>query len=294
LVGAIPEEFDRWEESAMTTTGEFRARYGPWAVIAGGTTGVGESYSRELAALGLNLLIIGLEEENLARLAQELPALHGVEVRTANLDLARVDLLAEMRALTADIEVGLLVYNACFIEIGEFVDIELDAHLKALDVNCRGPLILSHLLGGQMAERGRGGILLMASASACHGTGMIASYSASKSFDIALGEALWEELRHRGVDVLALVAGAMTTPGFRKMTPREKEHLLRPMNPDDVARQALAALGEGPVKIPGLINRIAAFVTLRLLTSRRAVAWASARTREVYSGVPPAGSDPAG
>lgn len=275
----------------MINAGEFRARYGPWAVIAGGTTGIGEAYSRELAAAGLNLLVIGLEDENLARLAKELPSQHAVEVRTANLDLARVDLLTEIRALTADIEVGLLVYNACFLEIGEFIDVELDAHLKALDVNCRGPLILSHLLGRQMAERGRGGILLMASASACHGTAMIASYSASKSFDIALGEALWEELRHRGVDVLALIAGAMTTPNFRKVTPREKEDLLRPMDPGDVARQALAALGEGPVKIPGLLNQIAAFITLRVLPSRQAVTWISAKTREVYSVAPTAGSD---
>lgn len=275
----------------MINAGEFRARYGPWAVIAGGTTGIGEAYSRELAAAGLNLLVIGLEDENLARLAKELPSQHAVEVRTANLDLARVDLLTEIRALTADIEVGLLVYNACFLEIGEFIDVELDAHLKALDVNCRGPLILSHLLGRQMAERGRGGILLMASASACHGTAMIASYSASKSFDIALGEALWEELRHRGVDVLALIAGAMTTPNFRKVTPREKEDLLRPMDPGDVARQALAALGEGPVKIPGLLNQIAAFITLRVLPSRQAVTWISAKTREVYSVPPTAGSD---
>lgn len=275
----------------MINAGEFRARYGPWAVIAGGTTGIGEAYSRELAAAGLNLLVIGLEDENLARLAKELPSQHAVEVRTANLDLARVDLLTEIRALTADIEVGLLVYNACFLKIGEFIDVELDAHLKALDVNCRGPLILSHLLGRQMAERGRGGILLMASASACHGTAMIASYSASKSFDIALGEALWEELRHRGVDVLALIAGAMTTPNFRKVTPREKEDLLRPMDPGDVARQALAALGEGPVKIPGLLNQIAAFITLRVLPSRQAVTWISAKTREVYSVAPTAGSD---
>ncbi len=275
----------------MTSAGEFRDRYGPWAVIAGGTTGVGEEYSRELAALGLNLVIIGIETENLERLANELPEAHSVEVRTANLDLASSDLLEQMRALTSDIDVGLLVYNACFLEIGEFVDVELDAHLKALDVNCRGPLILSHLLGRQMAERGRGGILLMASASACHGTAMIASYSASKSFDIALGEALWEELRHRGVDVLALVAGAMTTPNFRKVTPREKEHLLRPMSPGDVARQALGALGEGPVKIPGLMNKIAAFITLRILSSRRAVTFVSAKTREVYCDNPAAGSD---
>ena len=278
----------------MTTAARFLDRYGPWAVVAGGTTGVGEAYSRELAALGLDLVIIGQEEEKLAQLGRELPALHSIEVRTAHLDLASADLLEEMRALTADIEVGLLVYNACSIDVGEFIDIELSAHLKALDVNCRGPLILSHLLGRRMAARGRGGILLMASASACHGTAMIASYSATKSFDIALGEALWEELRHSGVDVLALVAGAMTTPNFRRVTPREKEHLLRPVSPGDVARQALSALGEGPVKIPGLANKIGAFLNIRVLPRRRAIKWVSAMTREVYSGSLPVDRNGAG
>ena len=96
----------------MPNVNDFRDRYGPWAVIAGGTTGIGEAYSRELAALGLNLVIIGLERDRLEQLAGELEAQHSVEVRTANLDLACADLLEEVRALTTDIEVGLLVYNA--------------------------------------------------------------------------------------------------------------------------------------------------------------------------------------
>jgi short-subunit dehydrogenase len=275
----------------MRDSRAFGARYGPWAVVAGGTTGIGEAYSRQLAARGLNVVIIGLEPENLERLAEELPAEHSVQVRTANVDLGSAEILEAVRELTFDIEVGLLVYNACHVEIGNFVDIDLDSHLNTLYVNCRGPMVLSHLLGRQMAERRRGGILLMASASACHGTSLLASYSATKALDITLGEALWEELRHRGVDVLALVAGAMTTPNFRKVTPREKERLLRPMRPEDVAEQALDALGEGPVKIPGLFNKIAAFFSLRILSRRAAVSLNARTTRKVYAETPRAGID---
>jgi short-subunit dehydrogenase len=263
---------------------EFRDRYGPWGVVAGGTTGLGVAYSRQLAARGSNLVIIGLEQNELERLAGELSAAHPVEIRAANVDLGSAQVLEELRALTCDIEVGLLIYNACHLEIGNFVDIDLESHLKTLYVNCRGPMLLSHLLGERMAQRGRGGILLMASASACHGTSLLASYSASKAFDIALGEALWEELRHRGVDVLAVVAGAMTTPGFRKVTPKDKERLLRPMRPEDVAQQALDALAKGPVKIPGLFNQIGAFLALRLLPRRMAVGLNARTTRKVYAG----------
>jgi short-subunit dehydrogenase len=262
---------------------EFRARYGPWAVVAGGTTGIGEVYSRQLAARGLNVVIIGLEQEELDRLTVELPAAHSVEVRAANVDLSSADVLEEVRALTSHLQVGLLVYNACHLEIGDFVDIDLDSHLKTLYVNCRGPMVLSHLFGGPMAKRGRGGILLMASASACRGTSLLASYSASKGFDITFGEALWEELRHRGVDVLTIVAGAMTTPGFRKVTPEENQWMLRPMRPEKVAKWALDSLGEGPVKIPGLFNQIGAFLSLRLLPRRAAVGLNARTTRKVYA-----------
>ena len=152
---------------------EFRARYGPWAVVAGGTTGIGAAYSRQLAARGLNVAIIGLEQAELDRLAEELPAEHSVEVRAANVDLGSAEVLEELRAFTSDLEVGLLIYNACHLEIGDFVEIDLDSHLKALYVNCRGPMVLSHWFGGSMAKRGRGGILLMASASACRGTSVV-------------------------------------------------------------------------------------------------------------------------
>ena len=124
----------------------------------------------------------------------------------------------------------------------------------------------------------------MASASACRGTALLASYSASKGFDITLGEALWEELRHRGVDVLALVAGAMTTPGFHRVTPVEKERLLRPMRPGDVAERALAALRDGPVEIPGLLNKIVAFLLLRILPRRAGVSRGAKAIRSVYAG----------
>jgi short-subunit dehydrogenase len=166
----------------MRDAREFCASYGPWAVIAGGTTGAGEAYSHQLAARGLNLVIIGLEPEKLEMLAKELPAEHSVSVRTANVDLSSAEVLEEVRRLTSDIEVGLLVYNACYLAIGEFVDTDLDSHLKALYVNCRGPMVLSHLLGTQMAERGRGGILLMASLLATQGASLLASYSADPEF----------------------------------------------------------------------------------------------------------------
>ena len=157
--------------------------------------------------------------------------------------------------------------------------------LRVVDVNCRGPLLLAHALGREMAARGRGGILLMTSLAASQGNPLLASYAASKAFELVLAEGLWAELRPRGVDVLACCAGRVRTPTYEGSAPRDPGPLAPAvMEPDAVARAALSALGRGPVVIPGLANRLAAFLTSRLLPRRTAVALVSRSTRAMYPG----------
>ena len=124
--------------------------------MAGGSEGLGAAFAGALAARGLNLLLLARREEPLLRLAAALRARHAVEVRTAALDLGRPGLGEAVGELTAGLEVGLLVYDAAASAIGPFLEQPLSAHLQVLDVNCRGPLVLAHLLGGAMARRGRG------------------------------------------------------------------------------------------------------------------------------------------
>jgi len=257
----------------------FRDRYGPWALVAGASAGLGEAFARRLAAEGLNLLLVARREDALSRLATALRAAHGVEAVAAPMDLARPDLGDAVAALAADREIGLLVYNAAHSAIGPFVDRPLDEHVRVLDVNCRGPLLLAHRLGGAMARRGRGGILLMASLAGGQGNPFLASYAASKAFDIVLAEGLWAELRGRGVDVLACRAGATRTPGYAASRPKRSVPL---MEPDDVAAGALAALGRGPTAVAGGLNKVAAFLFSRLLPRRASIAIMGRATRRLY------------
>ena len=113
----------------------FRERYGPWAVIAGASVGLGEAFARQLARRGINLVLIARRQDALDRLAVDLRATCKVEVRTLVADLARTDLLTSVQAATADIDVGLVVYNAAFSTIGAFLDRPLDEHLRVIDVN---------------------------------------------------------------------------------------------------------------------------------------------------------------
>lgn len=259
----------------------FVGKYGPWALVAGASMGIGEAFSRQLAARGLNLVLTARRPAPLEALAGELRG-QGAEVRVVPLDLGSEELLEELRAEIAGLEIGLLVYNAAYSHIGEFFASDLSTKLQIVDVNCRGPLMLVSELAPPMMERKRGGIILMSSASGFQGQAMISTYAATKAFNTVLGEGLWEELRHHGVDVLSFIAGATRTPNFERETPVEKQAGSFPMLPEAVAKEALATLGKRPTGIAGPVNKVACFLFCRLLPRRMAVEIMSKQLRKMY------------
>jgi short-subunit dehydrogenase len=258
---------------------DFRARYGPWALVTGASEGIGECFARALAARGLGLLLVARREGPLEALAAELRSAHGVEVRTASADVGRPDLLAVLDTLAGDAEVGLVVHNAAFSALGPFLERPLDDLMKVIDVNCRAPLAMAHHFGRKMVERRRGGILLMSSLAGGQGCPMVVSYAASKAFEIILAEGLWDELRPAGVDVLACRAGPTRTPSYEASRPRKKVPIMEPM---PVVEEALAALGRKPVVVAGKLNRAVNFVMQRLLSRRAAVRFMGNSTRQMY------------
>lgn len=259
----------------------FHRRYGPWAVIAGASEGIGRAYAHLLAEKGLDLVLIARRPEPLEAEAHLLRRRHGVKVETVSLDLASPDLADRFVAILEGKDVGLLVYNACYSKIGPYLGTDLASKMATIDVNCRGPVILTSILGERLAARGRGGLLLMSSMSGLQGTAMVPTYAASKAFDTILGEGLWAELGPKGVDVLVCVAGATSTPNFEAQTPADKRKSVFPMTPEDVAKGALANLANGPVHYAGPVNSAVAFAT-RFLPRKTAVAFISSNTRKVY------------
>jgi len=259
--------------SDFTDTTAFTHKYGPWAVVAGASEGLGAAFARALADRGLNLLLLARRADVLESVAAPLRA--RVEVRTAALDLGDPDLATRLDELTRDLDVGLCVYNAALSRIGPFLDVVLADKLKIVDVNCRGPLIAAHVFGERLVRRGRGGLLLMSSLTAFWGSPLVAAYGATKAFNLSLGEALWYELGPRGVDVLVCCAGATRTPGFERSSGADGP---RAMEPDAVVAEALRALGGPPSAVPGGLNKLAAFVLGRLFPRRGAVALMGSQT----------------
>ncbi len=120
-----------------------------------------------------------------------------------------------------------------------------------------------------MLDRGRGGIILMSSLSGTQGSPKIATYAGSKSFNTILAEGLWHELKKHNVDVLSCVSGAVRTPGY--LSSAQQKDAPGTLDPDQVAKEALEALGKGPSVIPGSFNKFAHFVMSRLLSRKKAI-----------------------
>jgi short-subunit dehydrogenase len=256
----------------------FASKYGPWAVVAGASAGLGAAFATALAARGVHLLLLARREDLLEDVAARLRASAKVAVRTAVCDLARPDLSSALDALTSNLEIGLGVYNAAFAPVGEVLHRSVDDLVRVVDVNVRGPLVFARALAPHMVARGRGGIVLMSSLAGFQGAPRIASYAASKAFIRVLGEGLWRELRPHNVDVIVSAAGAIRTPGYAMSAGGEAPGIL---DADAVAEQTLDALGHGPVVVPGSTNQIARFVLGRLLPRRAAIAIMARSTREL-------------
>ncbi len=240
---------------------DFHRRYGPWALVAGASEGLGEEFVRQLAWRGIDVVALAEKPEPLAQVCEGIAASHGVAVRSVVADLRDANAADVVRRETRDIDVGLVVYNAAHAEVGTFVEQSLESKLATIDVNCRGPARLVHELAPRLVERGRGGIILLSSMAGRQGTPLVATYAASKAFNLVLAESLYEELRPRGVDVLGWCPGATDTPGYRRSRPRDDGFFAPPvMAVQPVVREALEALGQRPSGVAGGANRLSSML----------------------------------
>jgi hypothetical protein len=240
----------------------FWERYGPWALVAGASKGLGAEYARQVAAMGLNVVIVARRAEALEALAGELWDRPGVQTRALACDLADPGAAEQIAAQVADLEIGLLIYNAALAPVAPFFELALEDHLRMLQTNVRTPLELVYRLGAPMRQRRRGGIVLMSSLSAAQGSPLISDYAATKAYNRVLAEGLWDELGRDGVDVLVSLPATIAKV--------EDGNRGGGMDPRQVAGETLAALGRGPAVIPGVANRAAAFALSHLMP-RRAV-----------------------
>jgi len=267
----------------MTTSETFESKYGPWALVTGAARGLGAEFSRQIASLGINLVLVDMLTDELARVAEEIQKKSARDIRTVVADLAHPEFIKTIREQIEGIEVGLLVSNAAFGPVGLFFEQSLEDKLRMVDVNVRAPLILVQEFGAKMMARKRGGIILLSSASALHGVAYAANYAATKAYNLILAESLWDELRQHGVDVLGFMPGATRTTGFLLSKPHlERSGLATVMEPEPTVNEALKALGMTPSRIAGRRNRWIIFLAGKLLPRRRMIGLVGRTMHEWY------------
>jgi short-subunit dehydrogenase len=267
---------------AKISNQEFISRYGAWAVVAGASEGIGLAYAREIAKRGLNVMLVARREGPLMEAAEALRHEFGVEALAVSADLGSENVMDVLAPRFAGIDIGLAVYNACYSDIGPFLEQTAQGKLSTIYVNCRGPMLFSSYFADYFSKRGRGGLILMSSMAGFQGSSMVVSYAATKAFNTVLGEGLWAELTPRSVDVLVCAAGATLTPAFRRQTPEARQKGAFPLTPEAVAREGLAHLGKGPTHICGFVNRLAHFLTL-FMPRKQAVRFMASNTERLYS-----------
>lgn len=229
-----------------------QARLGPWGVITGASDGIGRAFAVEAAAAGLNLVLVARRAAPLEALAAELQRRHGIGCRTAPLDLGRPDAMARLAATSADVDVGLLVAAAGFGSAGPLLGQSPADAADMVAVNCTAVLAQCMHFGARMVQRRRGGVVLLSSVVAFHGTPWSANYAATKAYVQSLAEALRVEWRGHGVDVIACAPG----PVGSAFAQRAGMTMGRTVPPQVVARQTLAALGRQGTVRPGALSKL--------------------------------------
>lgn len=220
-------------------------KYGPWGLIVGGSEGVGAAFARKLAGQGFKLILVARKVGPLEELATELQA-GGTEVRILSADLSKADVLEKVRAVTDDVEVGILIYNAGANNTrGNFVELPAQVTDSVIAINVLGQVNFARHYGAMMCRRRRGGIILTGSLGGYLGSPSLAAYTASKAFSRIFSEALWGECAAFGVDVLHLNIGFTATPAMARLG--MDISVAEP--PENVAQQGLDNIANGPVWI---------------------------------------------
>ena len=233
------------------------------ALITGASSGIGVEFADLLAAQKVNLVLAARRREPMDELAADLRRKYGVDVVVEPIDLASPGAAARLKNSLDErsISIDILVNNAGYGLQGDFLETPIERTVDMIQLNITALTELSYLFGRDMAKRGSGHILLVASLLAFQAVPSFAAYAATKAYVLMFGEALHDEVRPRGVVVTTLCPGHTAT-GFDAAAGATVSPILRllTMQARPVAESGIRALAKGKASVvAGLSNKVAAF-----------------------------------
>ena len=234
-----------------------KKRFGPWALVTGASSGIGKEFARQIAASGINVVLVARREKLLDEVGQGLANGFNVQYRNVVADLSQEGFLDKLAEATNDLDIGLVVSNAGTGNPGEFLKLDRQLHRTTLRVSTIAHLDITHHFGAKLVKRGRGGLMLAGAMGAEAGVPRMANDGAAKAYVHSLGEALHYEFKPRGVYVTVLAAGFTNTAVLEKFGLEPKTMPMKPMSVEQCVSEALGGLRKNRSKvIPGRLNRI--------------------------------------
>lgn len=225
-------------------------------LITGASSGIGAAFARKLAKRGRNVLLVARSEDKLIALCNEIGRTSGIRAQHVAMDLTEPDAAQRLFEETQkrDLEIDMLVNNAGFGSMGDFERQERTHELEMIDLNVKSLVDLTYRFLGPMRERHLGTIINVASTASFQAVPYMATYAATKAFVLSFSQALWEENRQYGVEVLALCPG-VTDTNFFAASKIDRPPMRTVQTPEEVVDAALRGMARGKsVVVSGWTN----------------------------------------
>jgi uncharacterized protein len=234
-----------------------KKRFGPWALVTGASSGIGREFARQVAAAGINVVLVARRENLLKQAGAEFSKRYGVGHRVVVLDVSQEDFIGQLASATNDLDIGLVVSNAGTGNPGEFLKHDRQLLRETVRLGAMAHLDIAHHFGAKLTERRRGGIVLAGAMGAENGVPLMANDGAAKAYVHSLGEALHFEFKPLGVCVTVLAAGFTDTAVIGKFGLDPETMPMKPMSVEQCVSEALDGLRQNRSRVvPGRMNRI--------------------------------------
>jgi uncharacterized protein len=219
-----------------------KRQFGPWSLVTGASSGIGKEFARQIAAAGINVVLLARREALLEEVGRDIASDFKVDYRTLAVDLSQEGFLARLAEATNDLDIGLVVSNAGTANPGEFLKLDRQLLEETLRLNTMSHLDIAHYFGRKLAERKRGGLILVGAMGADNGVPYIANDGAAKAYVHSLGEALHYEFKPLGVYVSVLATGFTITPVLEKLGFDPKTMPMKPMSVEQCVSERASAV----------------------------------------------------
>jgi len=234
-----------------------KKKFGPWALVTGASSGIGKEFARQIAASGINVVLVARRDALLAELGRAISQEFDVQYRALAMDLSQEGFIERLDDATYDLDIGLVVSNAGTGNPGEFSKHDRQLLLATLRLNTMAHLDITHHFGEKLGERRRGGIILVGALGAEYGIPCMANDGGAKAYVHSLGEALHYEFKPLGVYVSVLAAGVTDTAVIDKFGLNPKTMPMKPMSVEQCVSEGLSGLIKNRSRVvPGRLNRI--------------------------------------